>query len=69
MAYADERAAIEAGDREEAEIRYFAGRVPVAVFTEKALPVWDNAADRDQSRAAYSSLGRSIGFVGHRGEN
>ena len=61
-----ERAAIDAVDLEEAEIRYFYGRdVPETARAQTLAPAWEKQA----SRPGYSSTGSTIGFVGHRGEH
>ncbi|WP_273726281.1 DUF2628 domain-containing protein [Brucella gallinifaecis] len=60
-----EKAAIDAADLEEAEIRYFYGRDEAAVQTAKPALDWAGQTPRP----TYSSFGSTIGFVGHRGEN
>ncbi len=64
-----EKAAIDASDLEEAEIRYFHGRPetarPATLVADKPAPDWA----QQPPRPTYSSFGSTIGFVGHRGEN
>ncbi|MBA8818035.1 hypothetical protein BRY73_04795 [Ochrobactrum sp. P6BS-III] len=69
-----ERAAIDASDLDEAEIRYFFGRTASdTTIAEKPVPALDpvtaNRWDKASPRPTYSSTGSTIGFVGHRGEN
>ncbi|MBJ6132695.1 DUF2628 domain-containing protein [Ochrobactrum sp. Q0168] len=69
-----ERAAIDADNLDEAEIRYFFGRaVPQTMIAEKpapaSVPVSAHRWDKASLRPTYSSTGSTIGFVGHRGEN
>ncbi len=61
-----ERAAIDAADLDEAEIRYFIGRDAIETMSAEIVgPQWD----RQTPSPAPSTCGATIGFVGHRGEN
>ncbi|MFD1200157.1 DUF2628 domain-containing protein [Brucella gallinifaecis] len=60
-----EKAAIDASDLEEAEIRYFCALEDAASPVHAPAPEWAH----ETPRPTYSSFGSTIGFVGHRGEN
>lgn len=64
-----EKAAIDAYDLEDAEIRYFHSLEdadqPAKPLADKPAPDWE----QQPPRPTYSSFGSTIGFVGHRGEN
>ncbi len=68
-----EKAVIDASDLDEAEVRYFYGleeadqpaMVLTTVSAQTPAPEWAQKAPRP----TYSSLGSTIGLVGHRGEN
>lgn len=69
-----ERAAIDASDLDEAEIRYFFGRAAAeTTLAEKPVPASEPVSahrwEKASLRPTYSSTGSTIGFVGHRGEN
>lgn len=67
----EERAAIDASDLDEAEIRYYLKAVPSEnIHAAKPAPAWDGQPPRSTpTPLGPSRFGSTIGFVGHRGEN
>ncbi len=63
-----ESAAIDAGNLDEAEIRYFTEKA-ASVEGVAEIPAPKPSLPRETPRPTYSSTGSTIGFVGHRGEN
>lgn len=63
-----ESAAIDAGNLDEAEVRYFTDRAASAKSLAES-PAPKPSLPGAPPRPTYSSTGSTIGFVGHRGEN